>query len=309
MNTPIPPALTRWSTIWIVALSNPFKPSQQEELAWFRAYMDELGINTILWEHFYDTVVDNIVAWSAKNRADDFNGMVANPDIDAVRVFQWWKLVNQILKYVDFDQLKKNPKCIFGKSDIDTLHLAIYVKTWLRCFHMSDSKLWWGEFELAYTKKWWYKRCFEWSREIDGNSSFDVVAEWEAQWRLLWANLTVLTLLQWTPYQPDYADCILMIEAYSKDPRGLLRELEVLEMSGCFDSLKGVLIGTIAKREHSSRSHVEIIWEFFERYSIPVMSTEIFGHYQPHACIPIGAKARMSTNELTGTLLEDVVNV
>lgn len=90
------------------------------------AELEKLGFKVEIGKHALD--VTSYTAGSAKDRAEDIMRFFENDEIKAIISFIGGYHSNQILKYLDFDIIKRNPKIIMGYSDMTVLLLAIYKK-------------------------------------------------------------------------------------------------------------------------------------------------------------------------------------
>ena len=66
----------------------------------------------------------NYLAGDAGARGEDINRMFADPQVKAVFCVLGGYGSSQIMKYLDFDLVKQNPKIFVGYSDITNLHSA-----------------------------------------------------------------------------------------------------------------------------------------------------------------------------------------
>jgi len=64
--------------------------------------------------------------------------------------------VNQILKYLDYDLIKTQPKILCGYSDITALLHAIYAKTGLVTYNGPHFSTFGFDKEAEYTQKYFY---------------------------------------------------------------------------------------------------------------------------------------------------------
>jgi len=71
---------------------------------------------------------------SIKEKASIVNKLFANKSIAAIMAFWGGLTSNQVLDYLDFSIIKKNPKIVIGYSDITALTSAITAKTGLITF-------------------------------------------------------------------------------------------------------------------------------------------------------------------------------
>ena len=72
--------------------------------------------------------------------------------------------------------------------------------------------------------------------------------------------------------------------------------LYYMKQNGVFDKIKGLWIGNYS---HESNVKLEkIVLDVLENeYDFPIIKSENFGHIENKIAIPIGAKARIDTNE------------
>ncbi len=308
----LPKKLQKWDTIWVIVPSGQCTPEKYKEVLLFIEYMESIWLFVKLADDFLKHDIFQTSWWTPTQRADDFNSMVKNPDISVIWCLQWWETVNEILDLIDYEALKSSPKIIIGKSDIDVLHNAIYRKTWLICFHGPDSKIgaiW--EMELEYTQEWFQKRFFKGETDIaiSDNSERYSLKSWQASWVLIGCNFVSILKLAWTEYFPDFSvNHIFFIETYKYQANALIARLQNLKMLGVFDNCVWVVIGSNYNFEEQVWKAEDIILNFLKNHDFPIMKTNEFGHYQPHAFLPIGAEVYMNTETSTLEILSDFIS-
>ncbi|MDC1205342.1 LD-carboxypeptidase [Candidatus Pacebacteria bacterium] len=299
-------SLQSGDTIGIIAPSKPFSEEKRFELDNFIEYMKTQDINVVLSEHFYSQEDKSIGSVSAENRASDINSMFTDKDIDAIWCFQGGDPANQTLDLIDYDLVTENPKLFLGKSDIDVLLLALNKMTGLVTFHTCDTKIGSNkEMDFEYTKNWFKKRLFEKSKTIEPSEEWICVNKGEAEGRLLGCNPVSILKLAGTKYFPDFTDSILFIETYKSDPKETRVHLTQLKQAGVFDKIKGVVIGNNFEFSSEEVRAEEVIGDFLTEYNFPILKTNEFGHYQPHAFLPVGTKVRLDATNKTIDIVED----
>ena len=80
-----------------------------------------------------------------KERAEEFNNLLYDENIQVIMTSIGGNNTNSILPYIDYEYIKKHPKIIIGFSDITALLLAIYAKTGLVTFYGPDIASSFGE--------------------------------------------------------------------------------------------------------------------------------------------------------------------
>src|SRR5205085_181766 len=92
-----------------------------------RARLSREGGGEHLEEHGY-------LAGTDRERADDFNAMLRDPNVKAIFALRGGYGTPRILSQIDYAALRRAPKIISGFSDITALQLAIYRKCRLVTF-------------------------------------------------------------------------------------------------------------------------------------------------------------------------------
>lgn len=96
--------------------------------------LESLGLKVTFAEHVKDFDPDYMCT-NAKDRADDMNKAFADPNVKAILTVIGGFNSNQILKYLDFELIKNNPKILCGFSDITILLDSIHAKTGLVTYY------------------------------------------------------------------------------------------------------------------------------------------------------------------------------
>ena len=107
-------------------------------------------------------------------------------------------------------------------------------------------------------------------------------------------NVRCLLKLAGTPYFPDLAGKILLLEAYSGLPAQLAAYFSQLKQMNAFERVSGVLLGTFTQWEEQLPMRAE---DFILRYvgtDIPVARTGDIGHGTDAKAIEIGEMLRLA---------------
>ncbi len=167
---------------------------------------------------------------------------------------------NQLLRYLDYDLIKANPKILCGYSDITALTVAIHARTALVTYSGPHFSTFGMEQGLGYTLEY-FQKCLlktgpftidpstEWSddkwardqqdRTFIRNEGCVVICEGSAEGTLLGGNLCTLNLLQGTEFMPSLAGSLLLLEddyelkalTFDRDLQSLLHQPGFLQ--GC----------------------------------------------------------------------------
>lgn len=264
--------------------------------------LEKLGLKIVLGKNVFKRH-GGYMAGTIKERINDLHFMLRNSQIKAIFTSRGGFCSNQLLPYLDFSLIKKNPKIILGYSDITVLLSAIYAKTGLITFHGPSVEFvmpQWGNF----TKNYFLKALFESKPigKIPALTRWKIIKPGRATGPLIGGNLSVLRTLIGTEYNPDWRNTILFWEDCKIDYEDLDHFLTHLKLVGIFDKLKGMIIG----KNHIKKPELKIspffppekiILERTEGYNFPILSEVDFGHDCEQITIPIGVKATIDTSK------------
>ena len=302
-----PHKLQKGDTIGIVAPSGPILDDERKtQVKNFISYMKEVGLDVKLSKNFYARDKYDVAAGTPQQRADDINTMFADSDVDAVWCLQGGHPADQVLDLLDYDTITKNPKFFMGKSDIDVLTLAINKKTNLITFHCCDTKIGANkEMDFEYTKKWFEKRLFDGSKEIEPSEEWFCVNEGSAEGKIIGCNTMSILKLAGTEYFPDFTDAILFVEMYKSDIREIIRHFTQFKNLGVLNQLNGIVIGHNFEFHDEGFTVEEVIKDMVSDYNLPILKIGEFGHYQPHAFLPLGARVSLDATNKKLEIVED----
>lgn len=280
--------------------------------------LEELGLKVSFGKYLMETDEDYISA-SAEHRAEDLNEAFADKNVKAILTVIGGFNSNQILKYIDYENIKNNPKILCGFSDITAILDAINAKTGLVTYygpHYSSFGMKKGfEYELEYFIKMFFKEepieiksSEEWSndpwfldqenRKFIKNDGMFVINEGKAEGTIVGGNLCTFNLLHGTEFMPDLKDAILFLEDDGMAEKAFMwefdRNLQSLIMQKDFDKVKAIVIGRAEiNSQMDNRKWIKLIKSKPELNNIPVIAGADFGHTTPIFTFPIGGKAKL----------------
>lgn len=132
-NLNLPKKLKIGETIGIIAPSAGnanFFPHRIENA---QNYLEKMGYKVKYAKHAREN--RDYVSSDEKNRVDDIHEMFADPSVSAIICTIGGNHSNQLLKYLDFNLIRKNPKIFLGYSDISVLHYAFLKEASLQTFY------------------------------------------------------------------------------------------------------------------------------------------------------------------------------
>ncbi|MGB7604820.1 MAG: S66 peptidase family protein [Lutisporaceae bacterium] len=310
----IPEKLKPGDEIRVIApsLSLGIIPRDVQELA--NKVHEELGFRLTFGRHVNE--FDTFRSSSIESRIEDLHESFLDKNVKAISAVYGGYYTNQMLRYIDFDIIRANPKIILGFSDITILLAAIYAKTGLVTYYAPNYSSYGMRDGLEYTLEY-FKKCFvenspfavkaapHWSdddwyknqdeREFIENNGYLIINEGTAEGKIIGGNLCTLSLLQGTEYMPDIRESIIFIEEYGDVGMQLFnRYLQSLIHQPGFDTVKGIVIGRFPKGSKVSDESLKyIIKSKKELTHIPVIANASFGHTTPQFAFPIGGCGRL----------------
>ncbi len=277
-----------------------------------------LGLKLSFGKHVEE--IDEFASSSIASRLEDLHDAFRDKNVKAVLTVIGGFNCNQLLRYIDWELIKNNPKIFCGFSDITALNNAILAKTGLvtysgphystfgqkeyfdytldyfkKCLLSDDA------FEIVPSEQWsddgWYKN--QHARNLIENAGFLLINAGEASGTIVGANLCTLNLLQGTEYIPSLKDSILFIEDDSESvPHTFDRDLQSLIHLPDFDQVRGLVLGRFQKASKmSDELLIKIIKTKRELDNIPVVANVDFGHSDPKITFPVGGNARLTANK------------
>ena len=318
-----PSRLQAGDEIRVIAPSRSLAIVKGEQRRLAEERLTELGFKvtygkTVL---FHDDFFSN----SIEDRIEDLHDAFRDPNVKGIFTAIGGYNANQLLRYIDYDLIKENPKVLMGYSDITAILLAIYNKTGLTTYSGPHFSTFGMKAGLEYTMEYFKKAVIEsegyylepsetWSddswhleqddRTFHPNAGYMVIQEGEAAGTIIGGNLCTLNLLQGTEYMPSLKDSILFIEDDEEShPFSFDRDLQSLLHQPGASGIKGIVIGRFQKDSGMTEYALqEIISSKKEINGIPVIANANFGHVHPFVTVPVGSKAVMKVKNGKATI-------
>jgi muramoyltetrapeptide carboxypeptidase len=314
-----PPALKKGDTVGLITpASSLFEPHQTIIEATEK--MNNLGFEVKLGKHVYKKW--GYLAGTDQERAEDIHHMFDDDSVRAIITIRGGYGSGRILKYLDYDLIKRKPKILLGYSDVTSLLLAIHKMTGLVTFHGPVAVSTFTDF----TKKYFYKILTEtvaageiedapFSENLQTTNRVWTVNPGSSKGPITGGNLTLLMSTLGTAYEIDTDGRILFIEEIGEEPYDLDRYLTQLDAAGKFRKCKGIVFdrmnkvkpSTHAASFYSSLSKEEVIEDRFKNYDFPVCLGLSLGHVADKPTIPIGIQVQLNADRGRISFLENAV--
>ncbi|HEX6593657.1 MAG TPA: LD-carboxypeptidase [Bacillota bacterium] len=296
-----PHRLSTGDTIGVIA---PAGPPDEEHLQRALPFFQQMGLHVTLGKHI--TSVHDYLAGTDEQRLDDVHEMIANPHIKGIFFARGGYGSGRLASALNYQLIKKNPKIMWGYSDLTYLHTAIRQETRLVTFHgpMVASDMGRKEFDrlsLQMFQQLFQPTILHYSEHI---SPLHVFTEGEARAPIVGGNLSLLASTLQTPFEFDTKHKLLLLEDIDEEPYEVDRLLHQLKLAGKLAHVEGIILGDFKVGSEASSSHLldEVFYHYFHDLDVPVMAGFKIGHCFPHFAIPLGVEASLSTKKKTLTI-------
>ncbi|MGL5694659.1 MAG: S66 family peptidase [Peptostreptococcaceae bacterium] len=270
---------------------------------------------------------------SIKERVEELNDLIRNPDVKCIMSTIGGMNSNSLLPYIDYEAFKNNPKPIIGYSDVSAILLGIYSKTGISTYYGPALVASFGELEpfvdttykyfedilindinlphMITNPKLWTDEFIDWESQDRGKLGVEnelvTVYKGKAEGRLIGGNLNTMIGIWNTEYMPEikYGD-ILFIEDSLKDCATIERSFALLKISGVFEKISGIILG---KHElfndcGTGRKPYEILLEVLGDKKIPFLAEFDCCHTHPMITLPIGCYVELDATNKSVTIIE-----
>jgi len=311
-----PARLQEGMTIGLIA---PASNSPDDEgIRFAGAVIKSLGFRVKEGKYLYSRNL--YFAGTDRERADDINTMFSDKKVDAIFCIRGGWGSPRTLPYIDFENARRNPKVFMGYSDITAVLSALYRKSGLVGFHGPIARQNYTPYTLSEFKK--VLKHPQKNTVIASPPPFEAGEGWveeenrltrvvrgKASGALIGGNLSLLSKLIGTPYEPDFNDAILVLEDVDESPYRIDSMLTQLWLSGRLAQVAGIAIGKFTDPEYDGNSYSveEVVRQHCEPLNVPVISGLMIGHIDDMSVVPIGIKAELDVDAGTLKLLEPAV--
>lgn len=300
----------------LVAPSLSLKDEDKAKIKDAKKYFAKLGYELTLGVFVFER--DELFGCaSIKNRVRDLMDAFLDRNVDLILCADGGYNVNQLLPYLDYDLIKKNPKIVLGYSDITALLLAIFNKTGMVTYYgpMLDGFSSNDKYTISYFEKVLKEKSFlidNSSEVIDfvrknkvkklvqyKNKGMRIINEGYGEGRIIGGNLCTLNLLQGTEFMPALKNCILFIEDDAED---FLDDVFLLEFDRNLESLlqlpdcciRGIVFGRFQLCSNMTIDKLKsVIKNKKKLQNIPIVCNADFGHTMPMMTIPLGGYCKL----------------
>lgn len=294
-----PERLRKGDRICVVSPASPTLTTTYYEKG--RAVLGAMGYRVVPGRHVNERRL--LFAGDAQARAADINNAFRDPSIKAVICTRGGCGTAQILPYIDFPAIARNPKIFVGYSDITALQAAILQRTGLVTFYGPMVSTDFGKELTGYTRKGFLKILTHTGEGIElknpAKREMTTIVPGKAVGRLTGGCLSVVVASLGTPYEIDAKGSILFFEDIDEKPHRIDRYLTQLEQAGKLTEAQGIIFGTFRQCTYTASDNyskygvtlLDIIRERIVPLGVPCIYGLQFGHVRSKLTMPFGAAA------------------
>lgn len=277
--------------IRVICPSSSFKDSDSKVIDEVTTKLNNLGFKVTFGKYIYEKD-DLYKTATIKKRVEDLHNAFLDKNVKLIICGTGGFNVNQILPYIDYELIKKNPKIICGFSDITALLLSIYSKTGIPVYlgptFLKLNEDWTlNSFLNVVMKKNKELLKFPYLKNCNLKKEYKGI--------VIGGNLCTMNLLQGTKYLRKKRNVILFIEDDDNYKKGAFfrefdRNLESLLQTNIYN-INAICFGKFEKSTKMTKEHIEkIVNTKKELLNIPIIYDVSIGHNKNIITIPIGRK-------------------
>jgi muramoyltetrapeptide carboxypeptidase len=294
-----PARLCRGDTVVVVAPASNLKP---DYLARGAAELERLGFRV---KHRDDILEKaRYTAGSDARRAEELMQAFTDPEVKAVWAARGGYGVMRILRMLDEELLRANPKIFIGYSDLTALHIYLHRRFGLITFHGPMAAKDFAGGEPHYDRDTLMQALTIASPVGEISSEKTEMLHHgrggKARGRLLGGCLSLVAAMMGTPDELDTRGAILFLEDTGVRPYAIDRMLQQLKLAGKFDQVQGIIFGEMTDCvQHAEQGYTiqEVLAECTADLRVPVMFGLPSGHSpRGNLTLPLGVEATLDAD-------------
>ena len=273
----------------------PSHVAETEKYAGRVAVLERLGYKVKLGGNIYKDTYG--YAASAEERAADLNALVSDDSVQMV-LFGGGESAVEILPLIDYDNIRRHPKIFSSYSDGTSILNAIYAQTGLVTYYGSGT----GEFaDLRYYD--YMQFCAHFvegysASQFESDSKWKTLRRGSCEGTLIGGYTSLFGLMLSNPYfsYDQNRKYLLFLEDHEffSNVGAVSTYLAFIGQNEFMRCVTGLIFGHFAVEVPEDL--LRCLGRFGDKYNIPVVYTDDFGHGTRHAILPIGMDAALDAD-------------
>ena len=253
--------------------------------------LENLGYITKISKYLYSDSLS--YAATVEERSLDINQMVTDSNVKMI-LFGGGNVGNELLPYLDYETIRKNPKLFLSYSGGTSILNIIYMQTGMITYYGQRPGTF---FDLKEHNKSYFEAVFNFDKYLPFN--YQVLHQGESLGILIGGYLEefIKILSNQLFDSKENNSYILFLEEYEEfySEDAVISMLAVIEQSKLMQNINGIIFGHYSNQENIAINNRLMM--IGETYSIPIMKTNDFGHGLHHGILPIGKQAKITTSK------------
>lgn len=271
--------------IGIVCCSNGQPVSNKGKIEELLESLKSIRLEPVCSEFIYQT--DSIFSGTGKERAKALMDFYEDKGIKAIFDISGGDIANEVLSYLDFEQIKNYAKPFFGYSDLTTIINAIYSITGEEAYLYQIRNIVSGDGvkQLQEFKNF----IFEDKADLL-QADFKFIQGTKMHGTVIGGNIRCFLKLAGTPYMPEFKGKILFLESLGGEVAQMTTFFNQLKQMNVFHEINGILLGTFLtmEKEGCVPTIEELVMQTVDNPKLPIAITNQIGHRSDSKCIVIG---------------------
>ena len=306
-----PRALPKGGTIGICS---PAGPSKAGSISIAADALRERGYEVVIAPNAEATHCDfPYLAGDIDARVSDINALLCDPNVDAIVAARGGYGSAQLLPYLDYTSILRDPKPLVGYSDITSLNLGILAQTGIVSFSgiMCTAGDGFGQASLdAFSAQSFFDAIGEVTaagghgtlKTPDGTELVGIAGRPNPEsisGRLIPVCMSLLVEALGTPFIPDLIGAILVLEDIGEDVYSIDRMFNHLKLAGILDRVSAVVLGSFNTDDDSKNAEliekVPLLADMLVPQHVPIYTGYPYGHIPRRLTLPVGPMATIDT--------------
>jgi len=266
----------------LVACSDPVSHDRRLQINELIGYLQQWGLQVVE----SNTLIQPHTIQASEEKANELNRLFADPQIKAIFDISGGDLANGILPYLHYDQIRNAQTAFFGMSDLTVVLNAIVHQSRIQTYHYQVMNL--VKEHGAEQRQQFYRTFFEGASDLY-TFDFDFIQGEHLNGDVIGGNIRCFLKLVGTPYLPDVAGKVILLEAWSGRAYRIMSMLDQMDQAGILARCSGILLGTFTEIEqhHEWDQVQQYLLKLTAKQPIPIVKSTGIGHSSNSKCIII----------------------
>lgn len=246
----------------------------------------------------------------------DIHWAFEDDDVDLIICSRGGYGTPRYLDDLDYELIAQHPKFFAGYSDLTALQCALAVETGLVSLSgvmVAVEMAMEGGIDAFTEEIFWNLLMKPMAGQVLSNPSdmsCSILSGGEGEGQLVGGCLSLFNNLMGTPYFPDVAGNIMVLEDIGENVQHVDRMLSQFKMAGFFhgeDRINGLMLGqfidTWENADEDDFSLDELVRDIIGDVDFPIISSVAYGHGMRKLTLPLGANVRLNGSDGSLTII------